>query len=136
MERDRPRSPCCAGMSEGDPALLLYTSGTTGEPKGVMLTHRNLTANAESIIEYLGLSDSDKVMVVLPFHYSYGNSLLTTHLMVGGTLVLENRFVFPNLVLDRIREEQVTGFAGVPSTFAILLNRSNFGNTPSRRSAT
>jgi long-subunit acyl-CoA synthetase (AMP-forming) len=93
----------------GDLALLLYTSGTTGEPKGVMLTHRNLTANAESIVEYLRLSDSEKVMVVLPFHYSYGNSLLTTHLMVGGTLVLENRFVFPNLVLDKIREEQVTG---------------------------
>jgi acyl-CoA synthetase (AMP-forming)/AMP-acid ligase II len=117
--------PCCVERSGNDLALLLYTSGTTGEPKGVMLTHRNITANAESIIEYLGLSDADKVMVVLPFHYSYGNSLLTTHLMVGGTLVLENRFVFPNLVLEKIREEQVMGFAGVPSTFAILLNRSN-----------
>lgn len=122
-------NPSCAGLSGNDLALLLYTSGTTGEPKGVMLTHRNLTANAESIVGYLRLSDSDKVMVVLPFHYSYGNSLLTTHLMVGGTLVLENRFVFPNLVLDKIREEQVTGFAGVPSTFAILLNRSNLRNS-------
>ena len=131
-------NPACAGLSGNDLALLLYTSGTTGEPKGVMLTHRNLTANAESIVEYLRLSDSDKVMVVLPFHYSYGNSLLTTHLMVGGTLVLENRFVFPNLVLDKIREEQVTGFAGVPSTFAILLNRSNLRNSafPSLRYVT
>ena len=130
--------PCCEELSGNDLALLLYTSGTTGEPKGVMLTHRNLTANAESIVEYLGLSDSDKVMVVLPFHYSYGNSLLTTHLMVGASLVLENRFVFPNLVLDRIREEQVTGFAGVPSTFAILLNRSNLRNSafPSLRYVT
>jgi acyl-CoA synthetase (AMP-forming)/AMP-acid ligase II len=130
--------PCCVELSGNDLALLLYTSGTTGEPKGVMLTHRNLTANAESIIEYLGLSDSEKVMVLLPFHYSYGNSLLTTHLMIGASLVLENRFVFPNLVLDRIREEQTTGFAGVPSTFAILLNRSNLRNSafPSLRYVT
>ncbi len=64
-------------------------------------------------------------MVILPFHYSYGNSLLTTHVMAGASLVLENSFVFPNVVLDRIEEERVTGFAGVPSTFAILLNRSN-----------
>jgi acyl-CoA synthetase (AMP-forming)/AMP-acid ligase II len=58
--------------------------------------------------------------------------------MVGGSMVLENRFVFPNLVLDRIREEQVTGFAGVPSTFAILLNRSNLRNSafPSLRYVT
>ena len=111
--------------NENDVALILYTSGSSGKPKGVMLTHRNLVANAESIVGYLKLDHEDSVMVILPFHYSYGNSLLTTHVLVGGCLVLENSFVFPNVVLDRIREERITGFAGVPSTFASLLNRSN-----------
>ena len=107
-----------------DLALILYTSGTTSEPKGVMLSHRNLTANAESITEYLGLTSKDRAMLVLPLYYSYGNSLLTTHVTVGGTLVLENSFVYPNVVIDKMIEERVTGFSGVPSTFAILLNRS------------
>ena len=107
-----------------DLALILYTSGTTSEPKGVMLSHRNLTANAESITEYLELAPKDRAMLVLPLYYSYGNSLLTTHVTVGGTLVLENSFVYPNVVIDKMIEERVTGFSGVPSTFAILLNRS------------
>ena len=112
-------------IAEKDIASIVYTSGTTGRPKGVMLTHDNFCANADSIASYLHLSSYDVVMVVLPFCYSYGKSLLTTHIMVGGTLVLENSFMYPNVVLDRMSEEKVTGFAGVPSTFAILLNRSN-----------
>jgi long-chain acyl-CoA synthetase len=108
-----------------DIASIVYTSGTTGEPKGVMLSHDNFISNAQSIIHYLRLTGNDKVMVVLPFYYSYGKSLLTTHIMAGGTLVLENSFMYPNVVLDKMAEEEVTGFAGVPSTFAILLNRSN-----------
>lgn len=115
---------------ENDVALILYTSGTSGQPKGVMLTHRNLVANAASIVKYLKLTPEDCGMVVLPFHYSYGNSLLTTHVMVGASLVLENSFLFPNVVLDRINQERATGFAGVPSTFAILLHRSTFRNHP------
>jgi len=115
--------------SQEDLASIIYTSGTTGEPKGVMLSHRNLSANTASIVNYLGLTGSDSVMVVLPFHYSYGNSLLLTHIACGGTLVVENSFVYPNVALDMMNREQVTGFAGVPSTFAILYHRSNFRNT-------
>ncbi len=107
-------------------ASIIYTSGTTGEPKGVMLSHKNLVSNAASIVRYLELTSNDSVMVVLPFYYSYGNSLLLTHIMQCGTLVIDNRFMYANVILDTIVKESVTGFAGVPSTFAILLNRSNF----------
>ncbi len=112
-------------LSGKDIASIVYTSGTTGEPKGIMLSHDNFISNAKSIIQYLHLTGNDKVMVVLPFCYSYGKSLLTTHIMAGGTLVLESSFMYPNVVLDKMAEEEVTGFAGVSSTFAILLNRSN-----------
>ncbi len=112
-------------VNENCISSVIYTSGTTAEPKGVALSHNNFEANANSIIEYLHLSQNDKVMTVLPFYYSYGTSLLTTIVKVGGTLVLENSFMYPNVVLDKMVEEGVTGFAGVPSTFALLLNRSN-----------
>lgn len=110
--------------SDVDLAAIIYTSGSTGEPRGVMLSHRNFVTNAHSIIAYLGLTSSDRVMAVLPFYYVYGLSLLHTHLAVGGTIVIDNRFTFPNIVLNAMREHGVTGFAGVPSSFALLLHRS------------
>ena len=108
-----------------DLAAIIYTSGSTGEPRGVMLTHRNFVANARSIVSYLGLTEQDRVMCVLPFYYVYGLSLLHTHLAVGASIVIDNRFVFPNVVLRAMAEQSVTGFAGVPSTFALLLHRSD-----------
>ncbi len=107
-----------------DLAQIIYTSGTTGRPKGVMLRHRNLVANTRSTVAYLGLSQQDTVMAVLPFFYSYGNSILLTHIAVGGTLVVNQSFLYPNVILEQMVAEGVTGFSGVPSSFAILLNRS------------
>ncbi len=124
--------------SDSDLAAIIYTSGSTGEPRGVMLSHRNFMANARSIVGYLGLTAADRVMCVLPFSYVYGLSLLHTHLTVGGSVVIENRAAFPNVVLDAMAEHQVTGFAGVPSTFALMLHRSNLDATrlPSLRYVT
>ena len=66
------------------------------------------------------------MLCILPFYYVYGKSLLNTHAAVGGTVVIENRFAYPHLALDTLEDEACTGLSGVPSTFAILLNRSNF----------
>ncbi len=106
-------------------AEIIFTSGSTGKPKGVMLSHKNLIANTGSIIEYLQLDDSDRMLVVLPFYYCYGLSLLHTHLRVGGSIVLNNSFIFLGTIIKNLLDYQCTGFAGVPSHFQILLRKSD-----------
>ena len=112
-------------VSPDDLAALMFTSGSTGRPRGVMVSHANIIANTESIVRYMGLSGKDRIMAVLPFHYCFGTSLLHTHLRVGGTLVVDTRFMYPEVVLDRMLEAECTGFAGVPSHFQILLRSSS-----------
>jgi long-chain acyl-CoA synthetase len=105
-------------------AEIIYTSGSTGEPKGVMISHKNIIANSESILEYLKLNEFDIIEIVLPFYYCYGLSLLHTHLRVGGSIVLNNTFIFLGSVLNDLQEYNCTGFAGVPSHFQFLLRKS------------
>ncbi len=105
-------------------AEIIFTSGSTGEPKGVMITHKNLIANTGSIIEYLKLSGDDIIEIVLPFYYCYGLSLLHTHLKVGGSIVLNNTFMFIGSVISDLNKYKCTGFAGVPSHFQILLRKT------------
>jgi long-chain acyl-CoA synthetase len=113
-----------------DLAALMFTSGSTGRPRGVMVSHRNIIANTDSIIQYLRLTSRDRVMAVLPFDYCFGTSLLHTHLRVGGSIVIDSRFMYPEVVLQRMRETECTGFAGVPSHFQILLRRSKLASMP------
>ncbi len=115
-------SPVACGSD--DLALLIYTSGTTGRPKAVMLSHANLASNADAIAAYLGLTAADRGFSVLPFHFSYGNSVLTSHLTVGAELVIEDNLAYPLRSLQRMAELRCTGFAGVPSTFTLLLTRA------------
>ena len=73
----------------------MFTSGTTAAPKAVRLTHRNIQANTDSIVSYLELHADDRALVVLPFYYCFGASLLHTHLRVGGSVVLCNSLRLP-----------------------------------------
>lgn len=123
-------------VSEGDPsnpglaidpsnlACLIYTSGSTGVPKGAMLTHANIVHNTDSICTYLNMTPDDRQMVVLPFFYVMGKSLLNTHFAVGGSVVINNRFAYTGALIRQLVDEQVTAMSGVPSTYAYLLHRS------------
>lgn len=109
----------------GLPAIILYTSGTTRRPKGVTLTHRNLTANTDSILQYLGLTEKDSLLDIINFGYSYGNSLLLTHTKVGGTIIIENRVAYPIKVIEQIYASEATGFSTVGSYINILMKQES-----------
>jgi len=119
-------------IEKSDLASIIYTSGSTGKPKGVMLSHENIVSNTKSICTYLKLTDKDIQMVVLPFFYVMGKSLLNTHFAVGAAVVINNKFAFPASVLKQMEEERVTGFSGVPSTYAYLLHRSPLADYKNR----
>ncbi|TIX96032.1 MAG: acyl--CoA ligase, partial [Mesorhizobium sp.] len=103
-----------------DLAAIIYTSGSTGEPKGVMLTHRNMTAACTSIASYLKLCEDEVILNVLPLAFDYGLYQMIMAFRTGARLVLERSFAFPAQILGLIKEERVTGFPGVPTIFAAL----------------
>jgi amino acid adenylation domain-containing protein len=108
-------------LIDNDLALVLYTSGTTGLPKGVMLTHRTVCNNAWAIGSYLGNTPDDVVLCTLPLSFSYGLFQLLTAVEVGHGIVLEQSLAYPADAVLRMRELGVTGLPGVPTTFAKLL---------------
>lgn len=103
-----------------DLALLLSTSGSTGSPKLVRLSHENLTANAEAIAEYLAIGPDDRAATTLPMSYCYGLSVLNSHLSRGAGLVLTDLSVVDPCFWDLFRVHRATSFAAVPYTFELL----------------
>lgn len=107
-------------------AAYLFTSGTTAAPRVVRITHANIQANTESILGYVGLTANDRMLVVLPFSYVFGASLLHTHLRAGACLVNQPTFVYLESVVDRLVDQRCTAIAGVPSNFHALMRNSSF----------
>ncbi|GAA1478531.1 AMP-binding protein [Nocardioides aestuarii] len=110
-----------------DLALLLSTSGSTGSPKLVRLSHDNLRSNAASIATYLEITPADNAITSLPLHYCYGLSVVHSHLLVGATLVLTDLSVVDECFWRLAAEARATSFAGVPYTFE-QLERSGFAD--------
>jgi len=104
-----------------DLAAIIYTSGSTGTPKGVMQTHQAMVFTTGSLIEYLRLTENEKILCVLPLSFDYGLYQLLMAVALGACLVLERSFTFLGQVLGRMRDEKVTVFPGVPTIFATLL---------------
>ena len=124
---ERPSSgPADPGLIDHDLAAIIYTSGSTGEPKGVMLTHRNMTNTAWAISCYLENRPEDVVLCVLPLSFGYGLFQVIAGARVGYTVVLEKSFAFPAQILQRIQQHRVTGLPGVPTIFSTLLQMAPF----------
>ena len=119
-----------APRDESDLAVLVGTSGSTGAPRFVMVSHGNLTANTEAIIRSQNLGADERAMLILPISYCFGASVLHTHLYQGGGVVFDRRFMFPDKVLRAIQRHECTTFAGVPTVYNILLRRSNLRSIP------
>ncbi len=119
---EHPPEPVASGVLPIDLAALIYTSGSTGRPKGVMLSHQNMVFTQGSLVEYLRLGADDRILNVLPLAFDYGLYQMIMAVHLGATLVLESSFAFPARVVQRVQEERVTVFPGVPTVFATLVS--------------
>lgn len=117
--RDGPFAPVHRTIDD-DLAAILYTSGSTGGPKGVVLTHRNMVAGAQSVSSYLDNRPDDRILALLPLSFDYGFSQLTTAFLVGATVVLHNYLLAAD-TLKLMARERITGLAAVPPLWLQLL---------------
>lgn len=116
-------------------AALLFTSGSTGEPKGVMVTHGNLAAGADAVSGYLGLAADDRLAAVLPLSFDYGLSQLTTALWVGASVAFID-YLLPNDLKTPLIEGGITTLAGTPGLLIPLARQPWLANAPALRRIT
>ncbi|MCW5769263.1 MAG: AMP-binding protein [Phycisphaeraceae bacterium] len=115
-----PRWP--VRVSEDDLAVLLYTSGTSGKPKGVMLTHRNILSNIKQCLDWVHFTDRDVLLGVIPQFHSFGLTVLTLLPLVTGCRAIYTAKFVPNKIIKLMREHRPTAFVGIPSMYNALLH--------------
>lgn len=101
-------------------ALLLTTSGSTGSPKLVRQSYKNIKANTESIVKYLALNENERAITTLPMNYTYGLSIINSHLYVGATIILTEKTLMQKEFWQQLRENEAASFGGVPYTYEML----------------
>jgi acyl-CoA synthetase (AMP-forming)/AMP-acid ligase II len=106
----------------GDPrtAVMLATSGSTGSPKFVRLTRENLASNADAIVQYLSIDDGERAITTMPFAYSFGLSIINSHLNAGACIVFGRRALIEREFWSELREHRVTTLSGVPYSYAMM----------------
>ncbi len=120
-------APLPDGNAE-DLAAIVYTSGSSGTPKGVCLTHRNLLTVVNSVIGHMPISSTDSYLMAVPIHYIHGMMQLLVHAIAGATVYFADSFVFPRKIVDLLRTTGASGFSGVPYHFNALISRGGFLN--------
>ena len=109
-----------APLMNGELAVLITTSGSTGSPKLVMQSYKNITANAASIAEYLGITKEDRAITTMPMSYTFGLSIIQSHLLMGARIVATERTLMDKGFWALLKEQQVTTFGGVPYIYEML----------------
>jgi long-chain acyl-CoA synthetase len=105
-----------------DLAALIYTSGSTGFPKGVMMTHQSMVFTSWSLIEYLRLTEDERILLVLPLAFDYGLYQLLMSVTIGGTIIVEQSFTFQASIFRVIHKYKPTVFPGLPMIYSMMIN--------------
>jgi long-chain acyl-CoA synthetase len=115
-------------LSKNKEAFIIFTSGSSGTIKGVVLSHDNIAKNAYSVIKYLKLKDTDRTYLALPISYIYGLSVAMTHMFVGGSILIDNMFWLLKNFKNQVNEHQITNFSGVPWHYIQLLMKTTYSD--------